>query len=126
MRREGRPVFLNLLKIRLPVPGVASIAHRISGVLLFLAIPLFLFIFQRSMQGEAGYAEALSLLRHPLVMLISLVLLWSLLHHWLAGIRYLLIDVDVGVERSAARRSAWIVLLLAPVLTLIILGVLWL
>jgi succinate dehydrogenase / fumarate reductase cytochrome b subunit len=126
MRREGRPVFLNLLQIRLPVPGVASIAHRVSGVLLFLAIPLFLFIFQRSMQGEAGYAEALNLLRHPLVMLITLVLLWSLLHHWLAGIRYLLIDVDVGVERAAARRSAWTVLLLAPVLTVIILGVLWL
>ncbi|ACL72549.1 succinate dehydrogenase, cytochrome b556 subunit [Thioalkalivibrio sulfidiphilus] len=126
MRREGRPVFLNLLKIRLPVPGVASIAHRISGVLLFLAIPLFLFIFQRSLQGEAGYAEALALLRHPLVMLISLVLLWSLLHHWLAGIRYLLIDVDVGVERTAARKSAWTVLILAPVLTVIILGVLWL
>ncbi|WP_018954395.1 succinate dehydrogenase, cytochrome b556 subunit [Thioalkalivibrio sulfidiphilus] len=126
MRREGRPVFLNLFKIRLPVPGVASIAHRISGVLLFLAIPLFLFIFQRSLQGEAGYAEALALLRHPLVMLISLVLLWSLLHHWLAGIRYLLIDVDVGVERTAARKSAWTVLVLAPVLTVIILGVLWL
>ena len=126
MRREGRPVFLNLFKIRLPVPGVASIAHRISGVLLFLAIPLFLCIFQRSLQGEAGYAEALALLRHPLVMLISLVLLWSLLHPWLAGIRYLLIDVDVGVERTAARKSAWTVLVLAPVLTVIILGVLWL
>jgi len=126
MRREGRPVFLNLFQIRLPIPGVVSIIHRITGVLLFLAIPLFLYIFQRSLQGQAGYADALAILSHPLVMLITLVLVWSLLHHWLAGIRYLLLDVDVGIERMAARRSAWVVLFLAPVLTIIVLGVLWL
>jgi succinate dehydrogenase / fumarate reductase, cytochrome b subunit len=126
MRREGRPVFLNLLQIRLPIPGVVSIAHRISGVLLFLAIPLFLLLFQRSLQGETGFADALAWLRHPLVMLITVVVLWSLIHHWLAGIRYLLIDLDVGVDRLPARRSAWAVIVLAPVLTVILLGVLWL
>jgi succinate dehydrogenase / fumarate reductase, cytochrome b subunit len=126
MRRDGRPVFLNLLQIRLPIPGVVSIAHRISGVLLFLAIPVFLLLFQRSMQGEAGFAQTLTWLQNPLVMLMTLVVVWSLLHHWLAGIRYLFIDLDVGVERMAARRTAWVVLVLAPVLTLILLGVLWL
>jgi succinate dehydrogenase / fumarate reductase, cytochrome b subunit len=126
MRREGRPVFLNLLQIRLPIPGVVSIAHRISGVLLFLAIPLFLLLFQRSLQGEAGFAEAAAWLRQPLVMLVTVVVVWSLLHHWLAGIRYLLIDLDVGVDRLPARRSAWAVIVLAPVLTVILLGVLWL
>ncbi|WP_018231368.1 succinate dehydrogenase, cytochrome b556 subunit [Thioalkalivibrio thiocyanodenitrificans] len=126
MRRDGRPVFLNLLQIRLPIPGVVSIAHRVSGVLLFLAIPVFLLLFQRSMQGEAGFAQTLTWLQNPLVMLMTLVVVWSLLHHWLAGIRYLFIDLDIGVERMAARRTAWVVLLLAPVLTLILLGVLWL
>lgn len=126
MRREGRPVFLNLLQIRLPLPGVVSIAHRISGVFLFLAIPLFLLLFQRSLQGEAGFAETLAWLRNPLVMLITLVVVWSLLHHWLAGVRYLLIDLEVGVDRPAARRSAWLVMVLAPVLTVILLGMLWL
>lgn len=126
MRREGRPVFLNLLQIRLPLPGVVSIAHRISGVFLFLAIPLFLLLFQRSLQGEAGFAETLVWLRNPLVMLITLVVVWSLLHHLLAGIRYLLIDLEVGVDRPAARRSAWLVMVLAPVLTVIMLGMLWL
>lgn len=126
MRREGRPVFLNLLQIRLPLPGVVSIAHRISGVFLFLAIPLFLLLFQRSLQGEAGFAETLAWLRNPLVMLITLVVVWSLLHHLLAGIRYLLIDLEVGVDRPAARRSAWLVMVLAPVLTVIMLGMLWL
>lgn len=126
MRREGRPVFLNLLQIRLPLPGVVSIAHRISGVFLFLAIPLFLLLFQRSLQGEAGFAETLAWLRNPLVMLITLVVVWSLLHHWLAGVRYLLIDLEVGVDRPAARRSAWLVMVLAPVLTVIMLGMLWL
>lgn len=126
MRREGRPVFLNLLQIRLPIPGVVSIAHRISGVLLFLAIPLFLLLFQRSLQGEAGFAEAAAWLSQPLVMLVTVVVVWSLLHHWLAGIRYLLIDLDVGVDRLPARRSAWAVIVLAPVLTVILLGVIWL
>jgi succinate dehydrogenase / fumarate reductase, cytochrome b subunit len=126
MRREGRPVFLNLLQIRLPIPGVVSIAHRISGVLLFLSIPLFLLLFQRSLQGEAGFEQVLAWLRNPLVMLVTIVLVWSLLHHWLAGIRYLLIDVDIGLERMAARRTAWVVITLAPVLTIVLLGVLWL
>ena len=126
MRRDGRPVFLNLFQIRLPIPGVVSIAHRISGVLLFLAIPVFLLLFQRSLQGEAGFSQTLTWLQSPLVMLMTLVVVWSLLHHWLAGIRYLFIDLDVGVERMAARRTAWVVLVLAPVLTLILLGVLWL
>jgi succinate dehydrogenase / fumarate reductase, cytochrome b subunit len=126
MRREGRPVFLNLFQIRLPIPGVVSIAHRISGVLLFLSIPLFLLLFQRSLQGEAGFEQVLAWLRNPLVMLVTLVLVWSLLHHWLAGIRYLLIDVDIGLERMAARRTAWVVITLAPVLTIVLLGVLWL
>jgi succinate dehydrogenase / fumarate reductase, cytochrome b subunit len=126
MRRDGRPVFLNLLQIRLPIPGVVSIAHRISGVLLFLSIPLFLALFQRSLQGESGFAQALAWLGNPLVMFISLVLLWSLLHHWLAGLRYLLVDLEIGVEKRAGRRSAWGVMVLAPVLTVILLGVLWL
>ncbi|OOG28643.1 succinate dehydrogenase, cytochrome b556 subunit [Thioalkalivibrio denitrificans] len=126
MRRDGRPVFLNLFQIRLPIPGVVSIAHRISGVLLFLSIPLFLLLFQRSLQGQAGFEQALGWLRNPAVMLLTLILVWSLLHHWLAGIRYLLIDVDVGLERQIARRTAWTVLVLAPLLTIILLGVLWL
>jgi succinate dehydrogenase / fumarate reductase, cytochrome b subunit len=126
MRRDGRPVFLNLFQIRLPIPGVVSIAHRISGVLLFLAIPVFLLLFQRSLQGEAGFSQTLTWLQSPLVMLMTLVVVWSLLHHWLAGIRYLLIDLEIGVERMAARRTAWVVLVLAPALTLILLGVLWL
>lgn len=126
MRRDGRPVFLNLFQIRLPVPGVVSIAHRISGVLLFISIPLFLLIFHRSLQGEAGYAQAVEWLRNPLAMLLTLAVSWALLHHWLAGIRYLLIDLDIGIERLAARRSAWVVIVLAPVLTIILLGVLWL
>ena len=126
MRRDGRPVFLNLLQIRLPIPGVVSIAHRISGVLLFLSIPLFLLLFQRSLQGEAGFEQVLGWLRNPVVMLLTLILVWSMLHHWLAGIRYLLIDVDVGLERQIARRTAWTVLVLAPVLTIVLLGVLWL
>lgn len=117
---SDRPVYLNLLKIRLPVPGLMSILHRLSGVVMFVALPLLLYLFDRSLVSEAGYREAIDLLHAPPGVLLLFVLLWSLLHHLLAGIRYLLIDIDLGVEKSRARLTAWMVLLGAPLAALLV------
>ncbi len=115
---EKRPVFLNLLQIRLPAPGIASILHRISGVLLFLAIPVSLWLLQASLSGAARFDQVVERLHHPLAMLLVLALLWALAHHLLAGIRFLLLDLDIGLERRAAARSAWLVMAGAPLLAL--------
>lgn len=104
-----RPKFLNLFKIHLPVTGVTSFAHRVSGALLFLSLPFVVYLFSLSLQDEASYRLALEYLSSPWVKAICLILLWSGLHHLLAGIRFLLLDIHIGGTLSSARRSAWLV-----------------
>ncbi len=108
-RQIPAPKFLNLLQIKLPPGGIASIAHRISGVFMFLAIPLAAWLFGLSLQSEQGYQAALGHLQSVPVRLLSVVLVWSLSHHLLAGLRHLLLDIEIGVELQQARFSAWLV-----------------
>ena len=110
--RDTRPFYLNLIKIRLPVPGVVSIMHRISGVLMFIAIPLVIYLFELSLRDEAGFAQASDILAHPLSRLILLALIWALIHHFLAGIRFLLTDFDIGLDKVQSRITAWTVIVL--------------
>jgi succinate dehydrogenase / fumarate reductase cytochrome b subunit len=114
-----RPVFLNLAVLRLPVPGLMSIGHRLSGVALVLAIPYAAHLLALSLAGAEGFARAATALTTGAAPLLLFVLFWGLLHHLLAGLRYLLLDLDLGVERPAARASAWAVLLAAPLLALL-------
>src|SRR4051794_10481763 len=87
-----RPVYRNLgladlLRYRLPLPGIVSILHRISGALLFVFLWLLLWLLQSSVGNHDQFR---ALYGNPLVKLIVFVLLWSLLHHLCAGIRYLI------------------------------------
>lgn len=125
MSRAQRPVFLNLLKIRLPIPGVVSFAHRVSGVVLFLALPLSIYLFERSLTDAQSYAQVLALLRQPWMAPFTILLVWSLLHHLLAGLRFLLIDLDIGLNKQAARTGAWVVILAAPALSALLLYRWW-
>lgn len=117
---DNRPFFLNLLKIHLPVTGFVSFLHRISGLLLFMAIPFSVYLFDLSLQGSTGFERAASLLAHPVMQLLSLLLLWSLLHHLFAGIRFLLTDLDIGLDKPQAIRSAWAVFVLEVIVLLLI------
>jgi succinate dehydrogenase / fumarate reductase cytochrome b subunit len=116
--QRSAPVFLNLFRIRFPVAAITSIAHRVSGVMLFLFFPFLVWLLDLSLQGPDGYARALAWLQ-PLWVRLGLALIgWSLLHHLLSGIRFLLIDIDVGVSLGAARRSAWAVNIIGVLLGL--------
>lgn len=115
---DPRPVYLNLLKIRLPLTGVVSFAHRITGVLLFLALPFAVYLLELSIESEQSFAKAREILNQPLMIAVQVLLLWSIVHHFFAGIRFLLIDADIGVEKSQARIGAWLVLL-AEAITLV-------
>ena len=121
MQPSSRPVFLNLLQIRLPVAAVMSIAHRGAGVLLFLAIPLLIGLLSLALSGDAGFARVARLVQQPLGKVALFLLLWALAHHFLAGIRYLLLDAHLGVRAPYFRHSAWAVLGAAPVLALMLL-----
>ncbi len=125
MSSHSRPVFLNLLQIRLPVAGIMSIAHRAAGVLLFLSIPFLAALLSVALSGQAGFLQAQTLLKQPIMQVILFLLLWALSHHFLAGIRYLLIDVHLGVQAPRYQQTAWAALILSPVLALLLLWGLW-
>lgn len=108
-KNDKRPKFLNLLQIRLPVTGVVSIAHRISGVLLFLLVPLLCYGLERSLRDEASFEALRSQLSGVAVKGVLWLLGAALALHLLAGIRYLLIDMGVGESLGGARRGAWAV-----------------
>ena len=123
---KRRPVYLNLVRIRLPLPGIVSILHRISGAALFLfAIPLVLFAMQTSVESAAGFASLQSMFANPLCKLILIGLLWAYLHHFFAGIRFLLIDLHIGDDLAPTRQSSVAVLVVSLALTLIIAVRLW-
>ncbi len=106
---DRRPVFFNLMQIAMPVGAITSISHRISGVILALGIPLAIYLLHLSLQGQQGFARIAALFAFPAVKLLTIVFIWALAHHLLAGVRHLLSDIDVGSHLHAARTSAWIV-----------------
>lgn len=120
--RKNPPRYLNLLLIKLPVTGVASIAHRVSGVLLFFSLPLFVWGFGLTLESAAGFTRVLAIFDSLPFRLCLAIVIWSLSQHLFSGIRHLLLDVGVGVERPQARFSAWTVNLAALGVTLLYLA----
>lgn len=119
MKPIARPVYLDLLRIRLPLPGWVSILHRASGVLLFLALPLGVWVLSVSLSGKAGFQQAAAWMSHPLARLCLLVLVWAFAHHFFAGLRHLALDVHWGVDLKHARQSGFGVLGAAGLVTLL-------
>lgn len=121
---NSRPVFLNLLRIHMPVTALASIAHRLSGLLLALLIPVALYLLDLSLRGQSGFEETIQYLRLGPVRLLFFVPVWALFHHLLAGLRYLLLDIGVGIELDRARHSARLVTLGGALLAVLVCGAL--
>jgi succinate dehydrogenase / fumarate reductase, cytochrome b subunit len=121
--KKIRPKYLSLpallFEIRLPVPGWVSILHRISGALLVLPFAAWLlFMLDTSLRSEQDFQYAKDVyLRLPLVKLGLLVFIWSYCHHFCAGIRYLLLDLDIGIDLKTARLTSWIVIVAGLALT---------
>ena len=118
--KKKRPKNMELPTIRLPLPGVLSILHRISGAVLFLLLPVLLWLFQQSLASPESYAAAKAVVANPLVKLILLGLIWLYMHHFCAGIRYLLLDLHKGVDLQSARFSSKVVFAVSIALTVII------
>jgi succinate dehydrogenase / fumarate reductase cytochrome b subunit len=123
--KKQRPKHLALNQIRLPLPGIVSILHRVSGAGLFLMLPVLLSLFGNSVGSPESYAAYKAVIGNILVKLLLLGLLWAYLHHFCAGIRFLLLDMHVGIEKEAARSSSRIVLIVSLILTVTIGAKLW-
>ena len=122
---KPRPQFRNIgiaqiAKYRLPLAGKLSILHRISGALLFVCLPLVILpLFAASVASPESYAHIAEYAGNPLVKLVFLVLVWGYLHHFCAGIRYLILDLHIGIDKISARKSAGVVFGVSLALTLV-------
>lgn len=122
---KQRPKFLTLSEIRLPLPGVASILHRVSGAGMFLMLPLLIWLVDLSLRSADSYAMFKTVVGNPLVKLLLIGLIWAFLHHLCMGLRILLIDIHVGVEKAQANASAKAVFAVSILMTLILGAKLW-
>lgn len=122
---KKRPKYLNLFEIKLPLPGWVSILHRVSGAGLFLMLPLLIWLLSLSLGSADSYMTFKAITGHPLVKLILLGLLWAYLHHFCMGIRILLLDMHIGIEKAQARASAIAVLVVSLAMTALLGAKLW-
>jgi succinate dehydrogenase / fumarate reductase cytochrome b subunit len=124
--RKARPQFRNIhisqiLQYRLPAPGIVSILHRVSGALMFLlGLPFALYLFEQSITSEISFDNYLAIVGSVPGRLALLVLAWAYLHHFCAGIRYLLLDLQMGVAKEQARASARVTLGVSLALTALV------
>ena len=109
--RTERPVFLSVLpnKFHWPLTAYASIAHRFTGVGLFVGIGFLLWLLDLALSSESGFADAGRVMSLPLAKLTVLFVLANLIYHILAGIKHMFMDFHVGDSFEAASASAWIV-----------------
>src|SRR4029450_1519349 len=105
---KPRPKFRNIqvgeiLKYRLPPAGMVSIMHRLSGAALFLLLPLLLWLFDMSLTSESSFARLGEVAGYWWMKLILLGIIWAVMHHLIAGIRYLALDLHIGVDKENSR-----------------------
>lgn len=118
--KTERPYFLDLAAIRLPIGGMVSILHRASGAALSLALPCLLYALMLSLRSPEDFQRVSDWFGGFFGWVVSMGLIWALLHHFLAGLRHLGFDLGWGEDKEVARKSAWISLLAAAALTALI------
>ncbi len=113
-KTKKRPVHLDLRRIRLPINAITSVGHRISGVLMFFLIPFCIYLLDLSLSSPRGFSRAIAILDSLPVKGVLFIAIWGLVHHILAGLRCIAIDLDRGVEKPTFIRTAYAVLVAAP------------
>jgi succinate dehydrogenase / fumarate reductase, cytochrome b subunit len=127
-----RPQFRNIhitqiRQYRLPPAGVVSILHRVSGVILFLLMPFVIWMFDTSVTSEISYAQFTAVFKAGagfvpgwFFKLVALALIWSYLHHFVAGVRHLWMDMTHSVSQQFGQTSAYATLGISLALTLLL------
>jgi len=124
-RRPVRPRYLNLLQLRFPVGAICSFGHRISGALLAAFTVTLVFLLRRSLESPSTYEWTARVMGSVPGKATAAIFFWAFAHHVLAGMRHLLMDIDIGSSLPTARRSAHWVNLLGAVVALLALGAMW-
>ena len=116
---DKRPVNLDLTTIKFPVTAIASITHRITGVAIFVAIPVLLWMLDRSLASPESFADLKQLMTSPLAKLVVWAILAVILYHLVAGIRHLIMDMGMGEPLEGGRRGAFATFVVTAVLILL-------
>ena len=126
---KERPVYRNIhvsqiVAYRLPPAGIVSILHRVSGALMFLLLPFVIWLFDNSLTSEISFDRFASVftagagfLPGWFIKLVCLGLIWAYLHHFIAGVRHLWMDMTHSVSKEQGHGSAVITLALSSLLT---------
>lgn len=109
---QKRPININPLSIKLPIPALISISHRVSGVLVFLLIPILLWALGTSLASPEGLARSRDLFANPIGYIFGWILFAALVFHLIAGFRHLLMDLHFGDSYRGGKIGAWIVVIL--------------
>ncbi len=116
---------IDAIGYRLPLAGVVSILHRASGLMMFVLLPFIIWMFDTSVTSEISYARftavftaGAGILPGVVFKLIALALIWSYLHHLIAGLRHLWMDATHAVSLEFGRQSAVVTLVVSVGLTL--------
>ncbi|NGZ85348.1 succinate dehydrogenase, cytochrome b556 subunit [Duganella aceris] len=123
--KKERPEFRNihvteLSNYRMPLASIVSILHRISGFLIFGLLPFVLYLLQESLRSEISFAHYQGFITYPLVKLIILALVWGYMQHFCAGVRHLIMDMHIGLDKDSARQSSAAVLAVSLTLTALV------
>jgi succinate dehydrogenase / fumarate reductase cytochrome b subunit len=123
--KKERPQFTNihvmqLSNYRLPLAGLVSILHRISGFLMFALLPVVLYLLDLSIRSEISFAYFQGIATHWFTKLVILALCWGYFQHFCAGVRHLVMDTHVGLDKDSARKSAATVLVISLALTALV------
>jgi succinate dehydrogenase / fumarate reductase cytochrome b subunit len=116
---KKRPVNLNLLTIRFPIPAIVSILHRVSGVVLFLLIPAALWALDCSLSSQDSFTQLHNDLSQPAARVLMWLFVSPFLFHFVAGIRHLLMDINIGIELKTGRLTAIITMITAFLLIIL-------
>ncbi|MQA39578.1 succinate dehydrogenase, cytochrome b556 subunit [Rugamonas aquatica] len=123
--KKERPEFRNihvteLSNYRMPLAAIVSILHRISGFMMFALLPFVLYLLEQSLRSEISFAYYQGIISYPLVKLIILALVWGYMHHFCAGVRHLVMDAHIGLDKDSARKSSAGVLIVSLSLTVLV------
>ncbi len=111
---------LNLFTIRFPVPAIVSILHRMSGVVIFLLMPFITIGFCISLKSENEFAYIISMFNLWPMKILGAILTWGIFHHFIAGCRHLLLDMQIGNDLIVARFTSKTVLILSFIFTALV------
>lgn len=123
--RKQRPEFRNihvteLSNYRMPLAAIVSILHRISGFMMFALLPVVLYLLELSIRSEISFGYMQGIAQQPITKLVILALVWGYFHHFCAGVRHLIMDMHVGLDKDSARKSSATVLTISLALTVLV------